>query len=98
MKVIGNTQSGFLLEATANEMALLKGYRSTSAEGYRKPDVGHDFELGKIADVSKFVRNLDENKLQYIKGQLERAIDEIDNAVDTAHSLTLFARLEEGLK
>lgn len=95
MKIIGTSTNGYILDATPSEMALLKGFRNQSSEGYSKPAVGNEFELGKVADVSRFVRTLDKDKLQYIKGQLERAVKELDEAVETAQSLTLFARLEE---
>lgn len=95
MNILGRTRNGFILEASDTEVALIRGYRNSSADGYRNPETGHEIEVEKFDKIAKFVRTLDESKLEFIKKQLQLAIDNIDETVDLAQSLTLFARLEE---
>ena len=100
MKIIANTSSGYLLEATKEELALIMGFRNSYSTGFNNDmlHIGTNIEIDKIDKVSRFVRNLDKDRLQSIKGSLESAITELDNAVDLTQNITLFAMLEEGDK
>jgi hypothetical protein len=95
MKILGSTQNGFLLEVTENEIALIQGFRNTYTDKYRTPNVGAVIDISKIDRISRFVRTLDQDKLQGIKSNLKSAIADIDEAVDMAQSITLFATLED---
>lgn len=97
MKIIANTSSGYLLEATKEELALIMGFRNSYSTGFNNDmlHIGTDIEIDKIDKVSRFVRNLDKDRLQSIKKDLTCTIEEIDNAIDLTQSITLFATLEE---
>ncbi len=95
MKIIGKTRGGFLIEASDNEIKLVQGYKTNASSGYHTPDIGMVFNVQKIDKISRFVRNLDDDKLQFIKGQLLIAIKNLDEAAEVANALTLFETLAE---
>lgn len=97
MKIVATTKRGVMVEASKNEMALIMGFRSEYADGFKSDslNIGREVEIDKIDKISKFVRTLDTDKLTKIKDNLQEVVNEIDKAVDTTQQLTLFAKLEE---
>jgi len=97
MKIIAKTESNYMVEVTEHEIALILGFRTNAETGFSRDmlRIGTQLEITKIDKVSRFVRNLDETKLEMIKKQLQSAIDGIDDAAETTQALTLFKTLEE---
>lgn len=94
MKIIAKTDSGYLVDATKNELALIMGIRSASDVKEASLRNGAEIEIREVDKVARFVRNLDSSKMLMIKKQLEIAIDDIDEAMDTVQQMTLFDTLE----
>ena len=97
MKIIAETISGVMLEATKAEVALILGFRNTYADGFKNEmlNIGKEIPIVKINQVSSFVSTLDKDRLQSIRESLVTAIDGIDKATETVSELTLFTKLSE---
>jgi len=97
VKIIANTNSGFMLECTRDELALLAGLSGAYSDDFRKmnKEIGSEFDISEITNVSRFVRNLNQNHLKGIKNSLRCAIKKIDDAEETVKSLSLFETLKE---
>jgi len=95
MKIIGKTDYGYILEASKDDIALIMGFRNAADGGFKTESlrIGTEINIDKIDKVSRFIRNLDQTKLTMIKGQLQTAINGIDDAMNTTSNITLFNTL-----
>jgi hypothetical protein len=55
MKIIGKTADNFLIEASDAELAHMKGFDSTYAAGYRKPEVGDTISTAAFVSANQSV-------------------------------------------
>ena len=97
MKIIAETDKGYMLDASADEIAKLLGYRGTYDSDFRQGSIklGNDIDVGAIGTISSYVKNLDKNELQSIKHNLEGVIKNIDGAMDKVQSMNLFETIKE---
>lgn len=94
MKVIAVIDNGRVLcEVDAQELAFLHGFRSQYDSGYKNAhamQVGAECNLKKMVTTSQFVRGLRSGTLQETKNQLEKALSNIDSAMEIVSSLEVF--------
>lgn len=97
MKIIANTNGGFMLEADRAEVALILGIDSPYSDEFKRMNlsIGTELEISKINETSEFVRSLDKNKLQLLRGELSRIISKLDDASEIVQALTLFDKLRK---
>lgn len=96
MKIIAKTNRGFLIDCDRGEIAFILGFDGTHNTEFQnlKLEIGTALEVRKINEVSAFVRGLDKDKLKYLRENLQKTLDAINEATDTVHSLTLFDKLK----
>ena len=99
MKVIAQIDNGRVLcEVDAQELAMLNGFRSQYDSGYKNGDamkVGAECNLKKMVTTSQYVRGLRTKTLKETKEKLEKAVAEIDNAMEVVSGLEVFNILSE---
>lgn len=99
MKVIAKIDnSRVLCEVSADELAMLHGFRSQYDSGYKNAnamEVGAECNLRKMVSTSQFVRGMRVKTLAETKEKMERAINEIDKAMETVSGLEIFNMLSE---
>jgi len=99
MKVIAQIDNGRVLcEVDAQELAMLNGFRSQYDSGYKNGDamkVGAECNLKKMVTTSQFVRGLRSKTLTETKIKLEKAINDIDEAMEIVSALEVFNILSE---
>ena len=99
MKVIAQIDNGRVLcEVDAQELAMLNGFRSQYDSGYKNADamkIGAECNLKKMVTTSQFVRSLRAKTLKETKEKLEKAITEIDTAMEIVSGLEVFNILSE---
>lgn len=99
MKVIAQVDSSRVLcEVTVEELAFLHGFRSQYDSGFKNADamkVGAECNLKKMVTTSQYVRSMRGKTLKETKEKLEKAISEIDNAMQIVSGLEVFNILSE---
>lgn len=97
MKLIAKTDNGFLADLTANEVAMILGFRSAYDDNYKKAQIkiGADIPVNRIKSTAEFVRTMEESRLKNLRQSLENAITDINNASDTVNKLKLFDALKK---
>jgi hypothetical protein len=99
MKVIANIDSNRVLcEVTVGELALLHGFRTQYDNAFSKEratQVGTECNLTKMVNTSLFVRGLRKKTLKDTKEKLEKAIQEVDAAMEIVSSVETFDILSE---
>jgi hypothetical protein len=97
MNIVASTKNGFLLDATANEIALILGFRSSYDDKFALSSlcIGAEIEVKKFYDTAEFVRHMDKGKLVSIKDSLTRAIAEVDAASESVNSMNIFEIIKE---
>ena len=99
MKVIAQVDNNRVLcEVSAEELAFLHGFRSTYDNGYKNADamrVGSECNLKKMVTTSQFVRGLRPKTLKETRDKLEKALIDIDNAMEILSGLEVFNILSE---
>jgi tRNA(Leu) C34 or U34 (ribose-2'-O)-methylase TrmL len=97
MKVIAKVdKSRVLCEVTTDELALLNGFSSRYDPKFNRDaamEVGTECNLTRMANTSKFVRNMRKSTLLEAKKLLESMVSGIDDTVDTMTALELFSTL-----
>ena len=85
MKIIATTSSGYLIEASGDELSNLMGYRN---DGYRRADYRSDFAISHVIPIHKMfdrlyrMANL-EKELTEISAKLKAASDFVNTALPT---------------
>jgi hypothetical protein len=74
VKVIGKTESGFIIEASKEEIANLTGYHSSYSNGYKSPLVGVEIQ------VSKMFRQLYD--LEHNQPELQKVVNTLRGMAD----------------
>ena len=99
MKVIAQIYNNRVLcEVTLEELAFLHGFRSQWDTGFKNANamsVGAECNLKKMVNTSQFVRGLRSKTLEETKDKLEKAIKEIDTAMEIVSGLEVFQILSE---
>lgn len=94
MKVIAQVDSNRVLcEVDAQELAFLHGFRSQYDSGYNNVNamkVGNDCNIKKMVTTSQFVRGLRPKTLKETREKLEKALKEIDTAMEIVSGLEVF--------
>ena len=99
MKVIAQVDSmRVLCEVTIEELAFLHGFRSQYDSGFKTMNatqVGSECNLKKMVTTSQFVRSMRAKTLKDTKEKLEKAISEIDTAMEIVSGLEVFNILQD---
>ena len=99
MKVIAQVDSNRVLcEVNTEELAFLHGFRSQYDNGFKNANamtVGAECNLKKMVTTSQFVRGLRPKTLKETREKLEKALTEIDSAMEIASGLEIFNILNE---
>ena len=99
MKVIAQVDSNRVLcEVSLEELAFLHGFRSQYDSGFNgghARTVGAECNLKKMVTTSQFVRGLRPMTLKETREKLEKALTEIDNAMEIVSGLEVFNILSE---
>jgi len=97
MKIIANTDTGFLVEATKAEIALLHGFETQYDKGIASSmfAIGHDIELGDIVKSAKYVRNLDSAVLEKAQKRFTELADEMHALRGLIYKLNIFEDLKQ---
>jgi len=99
MKVIAQVDnSRVLCEVTVEELAFLHGFRSQYDSGFKNQNamqVGAECNLKKMVTTSQFVRSMRAKTLKETKEKLEKAIGEIDTAMEIVSGLEVFNILSD---
>ena len=99
MKIIAKTENGFLIDASANEIAQLHGYESDYDSDYRKvvsnavPGAGID--ISKIGRAAKYVRTLDSAVLEQSTDRLLSMVEKLTEVRDLVYKLNMFEDLKK---
>ena len=88
MKVIAQVDSQRVLcEVSVEELAFLHGFRSQYDSGFKNAHattVGAECNLKKMVTTSQFVRGMRAKTLKETREKLEKALTEIDSAMEIA--------------
>jgi hypothetical protein len=87
-----------LCEVSIDELAFLNGFRNQYDSGFKHVNatmVGAECNLKKMVTTSQFVRGLRPRTLKETKEKLEKAISEIDTAMEIVSGLEVFNILSE---
>ena len=99
MKVIAQVDSNRVLcEVNVEELAFLHGFRSQYDQGFKNAHamtVGAECNLKKMVTTSQYVRGLRPKTLKDTKEKLEKALAEIDNAMEIVSGLEVFNILQD---
>lgn len=99
MKVIAQIDSGRVLcEVSVEELAFLHGFRSQYDNGFKNAhamNVGAECNLKKMVTTSQFVRSMRSKTLKDTRERLEKAIGEIDTAMEIVSGLEVFNILSD---
>ena len=94
MKVIAQIDSNRVLcEVDTQELAYLHGFRSPYDSEYKNANamkVGAECNIKKMVTTSQFVRGLRPKTLKDTKEKLEKALAEIENAMEIVSGLEVF--------
>jgi hypothetical protein len=83
MKIIGESERGFIVSIDENETALLSGYNSRYSSGYTKPKIGDNINISTLLDRIQNVERLN--------SVLIKIKDDINNAnAHIRHGINLF--------
>lgn len=77
MKIIGKTSSGFLIEATENQIAEAMGYHYASQNGCPKIEIGATIN---VSNEFKRLRDIEANKgkIKEAKKSLQQILESLD--------------------
>lgn len=99
MKIIADTGTGYLIEATENEIAQLHGFEGRIDSAYRNTvrdlRIGHEIEISKIAQAAKYVRTLDSAVLEQSHERLLTMAERLNDIRDLVYKLNLFEDLKK---
>lgn len=99
MKVIAQIDNGRVLcEVSIEELAYLNGYRNQWDNDFKNSNaskVGAECNLKKMVTTSQFVRGMRTKTLKDTREKLEKAISEIDTAMEIVGGLEVFNILSE---
>lgn len=99
MRIIAKTETGYLVEANADEVAQLHGFESSYDSAYRKimydPEIGHEIDIGKITKAAKYVRTLDSAVLEQSHERLLTMAERLNDVRDLVCKLNLFEELKK---
>ena len=99
MKIIAKTEKGFLVDASANEIAQLHGYESDYDSDYRKAvsnaAPGAEIDISKITKAAKYVRTLDSAVLEQSTDRLLSMVEKLTEVRDLVYKLNMFEDLKK---
>lgn len=98
MKIIAQTGSGYLLEATAIELAQLQGYSNQFDSNYKigaRDKIGEEIDINKMVQTAAFVRTMDKQVITELTSRLQRAMDSVNSANECVEKLNLFEKLKD---
>jgi hypothetical protein len=98
MKIIARTETGFLVDASENEIAQLHGYEGPYDNAYRKvisyAAPGAEIDINKIVKAAKFVRTLDSAVLKHSHERLLTMAEKLTEVRDLVYKLNMFEDLK----
>lgn len=86
MKIIGTTESGYILESSADEVANLIGYYSKYSTGLSRPAVG---ETIRVHEMYTYLRNL-----TMAAKEMENITKKLQNAAELTASVIIPIKME----
>lgn len=99
MKVIAKIDNERVLcEVSRGELANLNGFRhpfDKNCDMEKLMRVGNECEIQKMVSTSSFIRSLPDATLKKIQSDLKSTLDTLEKTIETAHSLTLFKKLDD---
>ncbi len=97
MKVIARTGHGYLLEASATELAQLQGYTSEYSNGYQKGSdrIGDEIDITKMGQTAAYVKTMDQQVINDLIRRLQAAMDQVNQASENVEKLNLFDKLKD---
>lgn len=99
MKIIAKTETGFLIDASANEIAQLHGYEGHYDSDYRKAvshaAPGAEIDISKIVKSAKYVRTLDSAVLEQSTDRLLSMVEKLTEVRDLVYKLNMFEDLKK---
>jgi hypothetical protein len=99
MKIIAKTESGYLVDASENEIAQLHGYEGHYDSDYRKAVSnavpGAEIDISKIVKAAKYVRTLDSAVLEQSHDRLLTMADKLSEVRDLVYKLNMFEDLKK---
>ena len=99
MKIIAKTENGFLIDASANEIAQLHGYEGDYDSDYRKTisfaGPGAEIDISKIVRAAKYVRTLDSSVLEQSNDRLLSMVEKLTEVRDLVYKLNMFEDLKK---
>lgn len=99
MKIIAKTETGFLVDASEDEIAQLHGYDSHYDSDYRKTisyvSPGAEINISKITKSAKYVRTLDSAVLEQSHERLLNMAEKLTEVRDLVYKLNVFEDLKK---
>ena len=97
MKIIATTGDGFLIEASALEIAQLRGFRNLGdmERNRSKIVVGGTVDVTALNTTAEYLRGVSDNELQRVAHDLEGVIKNINGVRDVVNSLNIFETIKE---
>ena len=99
MKIIAKTETGYLVDASEDEIAQLHGYESSYDSVYRKtvydPEIGSSIDISKIVKAAKYVRTLDSAVLEQSHERLLTMAKKLTEVRDLVYKLNMFEDLKK---
>ena len=98
MKIIAKTETGYLVDASEDEIAQLHGYESSYDSVYRKAishaAPGAEIDISKIVKAAKYVRTLDSAVLEQSHERLLTMAEKLTEVRDLVYKLNIFEDLK----
>lgn len=99
MKIIAKTETGYLVDASENEIAQLHGYEGAYDSDYRKTisfgSRGSEIDISKIVQAAKYVRTLDSAVLKQSTDRLLSMVEKLTEVRDLVYKLNMFEDLKK---
>lgn len=89
MKIIGSSNSGYIVEISNAEMSrMLKSWENS-------PKYGDEIDLAAFCDILDKVRHLDSNKLQFAIKRTRDMLESFEEVQSSINALLLFDKLSK---
>lgn len=86
MKIIGSSNSGYIVEITNTEMSRI-------TNGGKMPLSSDHVDLTAFCDILDKVRNLDKSRIQYAKERTQMMLESFEQVQNSINALLLFEKL-----
>lgn len=97
MKIIANSENGFLIQASKEEISYLWGLSGPYDEKFRKEmvNLGTEIDLVNIVKTAAYVRGMDKEVLCQIRKMFDMAQGQLASITNTVSKMTIFETLKE---